>query len=199
MSANPVKSACSGLAALVELQHQILAKINGKFAQLKRLARLLEDTLDISQIIPNPADLLPSIDATLALYNELRSSCPLLNLPAPSTGALDDLRSKLNLAYNNLLQKIDNHAWSRMDELQNKMDELLNKAASYTNNDWISCAQSICAQMESPTKDRWARTLSDFKSQLNVPGKAFSVMNTGQKAKAEQIKELRTQIKALIS
>lgn len=122
---NSVQSTCGVIDALADYQIKVLQAINGKFLALQRIADLLEQLGDISGFLPNISALIPISQIDLNLYEQLRSSCPFLNLPPASINAeatLDNLRAEVNAAYGRLLAQLSQNPLNRLGKLQAKLD-----------------------------------------------------------------------------
>lgn len=137
------------LDVLAYLQQKIIELINAKFAALRRLAELLEKLADLSAFLPDISKLIPLSLIDLSMYENLRASCPFLNLP-PATGpeeAIGRLRSQVYMAYAMIMRALNLSQYLRLGMLQAKLDEFQSKfnLAALGGGDFIRCLQAICA------------------------------------------------------
>lgn len=142
MAANP----CSVVDALARMQYDIIRRINRKFESLRRIAQLLQDLGNLSDLVPNINALIPVVDIDFDTYNQLAAACPFLNLPFPGDASLAQLRSKVIAAYANLMKGVLNHPWARMGKLQDELNQFASRVnfALGMGASYIECLQAAC-------------------------------------------------------
>lgn len=207
MAINP----CDVLTTLSDFQQEILSQLTRRFNALVRLAELLEKAGDFTgilddfvRIIPRliPIEALSSLDA----YNQIRNACPMLGLPEANIDELAKLQFDLARAYADLLRKLDLHQYNRMEELQDRLDEMIGKALNAMGRDWFICASVVCdAAVDDaflPIRQDVAKYL-EIKSQIaegRLPGNTrtpFTVVSESGAQKIQQLKEQRSQVAQL--
>lgn len=205
-----VGQVCGVIDALANFQQSIIDAINGKFAALRRLAELLERLGDLSAFIPDISQLVPISSIDISIYENLRSSCPFLNLP-PASGdpgqVLGNLRSQVDAAYGRLLSNLDVNPLSRMSKLQQRFDDYQAKfnLGALKGTDFMSCLQAACqaaVQVEgvvsnlsntSPTK-----VLNSAKTYLNnMVNQQGQILNDGAKQKVSEWQSTRSAVQEL--
>lgn len=170
---------CSALQALANYQYEILRALNKKFAQLKRLAELLEQAGDLSSLLPNLGDLVPVINVDLTLYTDLQANCPFLNLPPATNENLNELQAKLNAAYGLLARKLLSHPWMRMNRIQEMLNEYQNRINFPYGDDYLRCLNATCAAVERAGSLLQNIAQTDIQKELTTFGRDF-VDNAGQ-------------------
>lgn len=142
MAANP----CAVVDALARMQYDIIRRVNRKFEALRRLAQLLEDLGNLSDLVPNINALIPVVDIDFDTYNQLAAACPFLNLPFPGEASLVELRQRVIGAYSNLMKDLLNHPWIRMGKLQDEMSKFQSKVnfALGMGASYIECLLAAC-------------------------------------------------------
>jgi hypothetical protein len=194
-SANP----CSVLQGLANWEYQIIRSLNKKFAALQRLAELLEQLGDISSFLPTVSQLVPVIDIDISTYNNLAVNCPFLNLPPANIENLNELKARLNAAYGQLLGKILNHPWIRMDRVQAMLNEFQAKINYPYGNDYLRCLNSVCAAVNAAGSllDKISQTnidkeLADFSK--NFVDNAGQVLSKGAQVKRDEAVQVYNQV-----
>lgn len=146
---SPIQSTCGVIDALANFQIKVLQSINAKFLALRRIADLLEQLADISGFIPNIGVLIPISSIDLRLYEQLRDSCPFLNLPPPQGDPdvlLANLRAQVDAAYGRLTEELTRNPLNRLAKLQAKMDAFQQQfnIAALGGIDFMRCLQAAC-------------------------------------------------------
>lgn len=141
---------CDAIDALARFQFDVISKLNKKFIGLRRLAQLLEQLGDLSELVPNITGLIPVVDINLSLYNELAAACPFLNLPAPGEASLRELQQHITGAYANLMKGVLNHPFNRLSKLQGQLSKYQSQlnAPLAVAQDYIQCLQAACEAVE---------------------------------------------------
>lgn len=144
------QAVCSTLNALADFQVKALQAINGKFAALQRLAEILEQAADISGFLPNLSGLVQISSIDIGVYENLRVSCPFLNLPpaaADPSGSIGMLQAQVDLAYATVLSAIQKSPLGKLSKLQQKMADFQNQfnVAALGGVDFMACLQAACA------------------------------------------------------
>ena len=170
-SANP----CAVTDALARMQYDLIRRVNRKFESVRRLAALLMDLGNLSDLVPNIAALIPVVDIDFNTYNQLAAACPFLNLPFPGDASLAELRSKVIAAYANLMKGLLNHPWSRMGKLQEEFDQftakvnaVLGQGASY-----LECLQAACNAVSATGSAFQKVTQAHIQKELTAYGKGY--------------------------
>lgn len=198
---------CGLVDALADFQVKIMEAINGRFGALRRLANLLEAAGDLTGFVPDISKLIPLSRIDTGIYDELRVNCPFLNLPPVDMSAeqyLGELRAQVNAAYGRLLGQINLHPFSRMGQLQAKLNEYQTRinAAALGGSDFLRCLQSIC-QAETAVKSLVNRPV---KSIVDTAEAYYKNMIVGQgqllsgaaQAKANDIQNVGKGVKDLM-
>lgn len=142
---------CQVVDALAAANLDLLRRINRKFAALHSLAQLLEQLGDLAGLFPNLGALVPVVNIDIQLYTELAVRCPQLNLPPVTTGQVNNLQAMLVGAYSQFLNKLLNHPWNRMNQLQAQLNDFLFQIQTPINfglsqvQDFLGCLQAVCA------------------------------------------------------
>jgi hypothetical protein len=200
MAADP----CALVDALAAFQLEVLKRINRKFAALRSLARLLEQLGDLRSLIPNISKLIPIINIDLAMYENLVASCPYLNLPPVTTGDINQLQAMAAGAYANFFNKLLNHPWNRMGQLQEQMDAFQGQinGAFAQAGDFLKCLQAVCAtgkavagQLNALSKADIGKEISTFAN--NFAANVGQVLTEPMQQKYNQIVEAKGQLQAL--
>lgn len=196
---------------LNDYQQSILSQVTLKFGALQRLAEILEKAGDFTSILDDFVRIIPRlipVEAfdTLDAYNQIRSACPMLGLPPVNIDRAAELQTEIARSYSDLLRKLDLHQYNRMDKLQARLDELINKAANALGRDWFICATEVCNATQDLT---FAATRNDIKRHLEIkseiaegrlPGNTrtpYTVVTESGAQKIAQLKEQRSQIAGL--
>ena len=141
---------CQVIDALAEYNYDVLRRLNRKFLALRRLAMLLEQLGDQTELVPNIGFLLPVEDINLNTYQALFENCPFLGLPEVSNANLTVLKAAVIQAYAEQIRRLLNHPYLRLDTLQNTLIRYQNKVnfgGSIVENA-LTCLQSICVAAE---------------------------------------------------
>jgi hypothetical protein len=140
---------CGVIDALSDFQQKIIDAINSKFAALRRLAEMLERLGDLTGFLPDLSKLVPISSLSLSIYENLRSSCPMLGLP-PGQGSpaqvLGNLQAQVDAAYGSLLAQLDLNPLSRLSKLQTKLDGYQQQfnLSVLGGGDFMRCLQAAC-------------------------------------------------------
>ena len=202
---------CGVVDALADFQQKVIEAINGKFAALRRLAQLLEQLADLTGFIPDISRLIPVSQIDLSLYENLRNSCKFLNLP-PASGdpeqVLGEIRAQVNAAYGRLLSQLDLNPLSRMDKLQQKIDDYQQRfnAEALKGVDFMSCLQAACqaaiaaegfvSNLSNTTPEK---VLTEAKTYIkNVVTDQGKVLSSAAKAKVDNWQSTRKGVKDLM-
>lgn len=142
-----MSAGCQALDSLTQKETGLMDRMNKRVDAMQRLAELIQRAT--MPAIPNPAALIPVTDINMDVYNQMRASCPFLNLPAISPNnlmGLDTLRSKLNAAYSQLMTDLENNPLLRL----NRFQQMLSRFQKQMNIDlgavqgYLKCADGLC-------------------------------------------------------
>lgn len=186
----------------------MLRRINRKFTALRRLAALLEQLGELSDLVPNIGRLIPVVQIDLELYERLVANCPWLNLPPVTTGDLNQLQAMLTGAYANFFNKLLRHPWNRMGELQNQLDDFLGQIQGDVNSamtqaaDFLRCLQTVCASGKAAVGQLNAIADADIAAEINRFAENFTaesgqVLTEGMRTKYQQIQDGKELLLAL--
>jgi len=196
-------SACRVLDSLQKHQLGLIDRMNRRVESMQRMADLIEQAADLKTLVPNPANLIPVSNIDLTLYNDLRNSCPFLNLPYADMDNLlgiDQLRGELNKAYAHLCDQIDSHAALRLDRFkkclarfQHHMNIDLGKIQGY-----IRCADGMCHAAENTGAAMGAAgaAVNDYAKNLAAGPSALG--NQAIQRKNREMAELKSSIKDMM-
>lgn len=190
-SCDIIESAISGMVSKMN-------SINGKVNSLRRLAQLIERASDPRSLVPDVDQLVPLSSIDIQSYENLRTSCPFLNLPSAATG-LENLRADLNNAYNALISGLRLHPLLQLQKLVDTLDRLLSNSgidmACVTQ--YLQCARMACtaAGRVSATLER--DTLIIEKYTANVSNTSAAVLSDSAQIKAKEIGDVIDHIKNL--
>ena len=204
MAADP----CQVVDALAAFQLDVLRRINRKFTALRRLAALLEQLGELSDLVPNIGRLIPVVQIDLALYENLVANCPWLNLPPATTGDLNQLQAMVTGAYANFVNKLLRHPWNRMGQLQDQLDDFLGQIQGDVNSamtqvaDFLRCLQTVCAAGKAAIGQLNAIADADIAAEINRFADNFvaeggQVLTEGMKTKYQQIQDGKEALTAL--
>lgn len=204
MAADP----CQVVDTLTAFQLDVLRRINKKFASLRRLALLLEQLGELSDLVPNIGRLIPVVQIDLSLYNQLTANCPWLNLPPATTGDVNQLQSMVTGAYANFVNKLLRHPWNRMGKLQDQMDSFLGQIQGDVNStltqssDFLRCLQTVCAAGKAAAGQLNAVVNADIEDEINQFTAIFvaeggQVLTAGMRTKYRQIQDSKQALVAL--
>lgn len=202
---------CGVVDALADFQQKVIEAINGKFAALYRLAELLEQLGDLTGFVPDISQLIPISSIDTAIYENLRNSCPFLNLP-PSSGdpeqALGQLRAQVNTAYGRLLGQLNLNPLSRMSKLQQKIDDYQTRfnVGALKGTDFMSCLQAACqaaiaveGTVSNLSNTSPSKVVSEAKTFLkNTVDNQGKILNQAQQAKVDNWQSTRDGVKDLM-
>lgn len=196
--------ACKVLDALAQLQFDVIARINRKFNALRRLAETLELLGDLAGFFPNLPLLVPLASINVDVYMRLQENCPFLNLPPFSNQSLAQLQAVVQAAYANLIKKLLNHPFFRLQKLNDAMAKFqtdLNLTLAI-GTDYLLCLQTICdtvgvvgSAFQNISTANIQKELNDFTNGfLNNAG---NVLSEPMRQKYGQAQDAVNQIKAL--
>jgi len=160
MAATP----CSILNTVSQFQLDAMTQLNKKLMGLQSTAQLLEQNGDsaASFIIQlnNSTDSLARItDVDKDLYDQLVAACPFLTNSVTGSGgtssggsaasSVESLQATVLKSYNSLINKLLNHPYSRMQNLQGELDNTVNQFAANTilATDFTRCMQQACSSI----------------------------------------------------
>lgn len=195
---------CQVVDALARHQYDAVRGVNKKFAQLRRLAELLQQLGDLSTLVPNISALIPVADINFSTYNELAAMCPALGLPSPGEASINELRAKVVGAYGNLARRVLNHPYTRMGNLQGVLNRYQSKVnlSMATATDYLACLQAACNALDTAaglfdgvTKESVEKELSQFAS--GYVASAGEVLTGPLKAKNDEAKATLVQLQDL--
>lgn len=187
---------CGIADALAYFQYDIIKRLNRKFAMLRRLAQILEELGNLSELVPNINALIPVLGIDLSAYNQLAAACPFLNLPAPGEASLNSLRGQVIAAYGNLAKNVLNHPWTRMGALQEQLTKFQNKISAplAQGQSYLQCFQAACAAVsqastmfKNVTQANLSKELSTFSA--NYVNNAGQVLSEGATIKYGEAKD----------
>jgi hypothetical protein len=175
-------------------------RLNRKFDALQRVAQAIEEAGDPASLIPDPSQLIPVVNLDLTTYNNIRSNCPFLGLPAADidhlTG-LNDIRSKLSSAYSDLISDLEKHPWLRFDRLQGMLDRALSQATASLSEvqGYLQCATSICGASTSEEISRNQAIMEKYAQNfVDGPG---TILTSSMVTKKNQVNTAISAIRAL--
>ena len=190
-SCDIIDSAISGMVSKMD-------SINGKVNGLRRLAQLIERASDPRSLVPDINQLVPLGSIDVQSYENLRTSCPFLNLPSAALG-LENLKSDLNKAYNALIAKLKLHPFLQLQRLVDKLDRLL--ASSGIDlacvNKYLQCARAACVAAGRMSATLEKNTLVVEKYTANVANTSASVLSNSAQTKVKEVTSAIDQIKNL--
>jgi hypothetical protein len=172
--------------------------LNNKVAGLRRLAQLIEQASDPRTLIPDINRLVPLDQIDVQSYENLRASCPFLNLPSAAAG-IALLKSDLNQAYNALIAKLNLHPFLQLQRLVDQIDRFI--AQSGVNYgcvlQYLQCAQAACkaAGNISATLERNAVIVEEYGK--NILNTTAAVVSERGQAKITEIKNVISQVENL--
>lgn len=181
-------SALNGLVSKLDF-------LNRKFTTLRRLGELLENAVDPSRLVPFLPNLINVNSITLDTYQQLRSSCPFLGLPDIYDDGLGQLQGILFGAYQDLVNKLKIHPWSKLGKLQDELDRIqssINVAFADVEK-YLLCANAACATVDLATR----QTVSTY--QENFVDNQNGVLTESMREKSNQINGMITQLQTLTS
>lgn len=204
MAADP----CQIVDTLAAANLEIMRRINRKFAALRSLAQLLAQLGELSELVPNIGKLIPVVNIDIQLYTDMQAACPYLNLPPATTGGLNALQAQVTTAYSNMVNKLLNHPWNRMGQLQEQMNSYLNQAQGtidfglQQSQNFLRCLQAVCAagkavagQLNSLSNADIGKEITTFAN--NFAANGGKVLTAGMEAKYTELQSLKDQLIAL--
>lgn len=185
---------CRVIDALAELNYDVLRRLNRKFLALRRLALLLEQIGDQTELVPNIGFLLPVEQINLNTYQALFENCPFLGLPEASNANLTVLKAAVIQAYAEQIRRLQNHPYLRLDTLQNTLIRFQNKVnfgGSIVENA-LTCLQSICVAAEEGESFFNKISNTDIAGQVatytkNYVTEAGNVLTEGMQTKRDEV------------
>jgi len=204
MAANALNTACTVVDTLVATQLDVLKRINRKFAALRNLAQLLEQLGNVDELVPNIGALIPVIRVDLTVYENMVALCPYLNLPPFTTGDLNQLQVQLTGAYATYFQKLLNHPWYRMGQLQEQLLNLQGSAnfAATEILDFLRCLQTVCAAGQAVSGQISALADAEIAKEVKTFAENFAasggeVLTEPMKIKYQEVIDIQKQLIAL--
>ena len=172
--------------------------LNNKVAGLRRLAQLVEQASDPRTLIPDINRLVPLDKIDVQSYENLRASCPFLNLPSAAAG-IALLKSDLNQAYNALIAKLNLHPFLQLQRIVDQLERLISQSGiNYPCVlQYLQCAQAACraAGNISETLDRNAAVVEEYGK--NILNTTAAVVSERGQAKITEINNVVAQVKNL--
>lgn len=180
--------------------------VNRKFNALRRLAELLEQLGDISSFLPDINKLIPIHMINIDAYANLIGACPSLNLPAVSNADIGQLQSNLNVAYGNLIRKLEKHPWLRMGKVQDQLAKVQAKYNDTLNQgvQFYRCFQAACNAVDTAADFFADISATDFQQEFDdytqnfVHGNA-QVLNQRMTQKRDEVNGTIANINELIN
>lgn len=184
----------SAISGMVSKMNTLNNKVNG----LRRLAQLIEQASDPRTLIPDINQLVPIDRIDVQSYENLRQSCPFLDLPSAAEG-LNRLRSDLNQAYNALIARLRLHPFLQLQRLVDQLDRLIAQSGvDYACVlQYLQCAQAACqaAGQISATLERNATVVDEYGK--NILNTTSAVLSERGQAKVQEIKNVISQVENL--
>jgi hypothetical protein len=191
--------ACDFLAGLSVADLWAMEQLNRKFNGLRRLAYLLESSLDPTSLVPDITRLVPLNQIDLSTYQYMRLACPFLNLPDAQAG-LDALKAQLADAYQDLINMLLEHPWWQMNDLQRMLDRFQNELSFDMGrvSGYLKCAAAVCgAAVNLPADlERHQVIVDDF--QRNFVNNTNGVLTEGMVRKRDQVGSLVNGLQSLM-
>lgn len=185
---------CIVIDALAEFQLSVMERLNRKFFALRRLAQLLEQIGDVTELVPNIGALIPVEQISLETYQRLADNCPFLGLPPVSDANLAALKARVIEAYANLVARLNNHPHVRMGKVQKFLDRFQGEinAAGAVAEDALLCLQTICDTAAEAGSAFNKVTQADISKQVSLYTQNFvsnggQVMTEGMRFKQEEV------------
>lgn len=172
--------------------------VNGKVNSLRRLAQLIERASDPRSLVPDIDQLVPLNQIDVQSYENLRTSCPFLNLPSAAQG-IENLRADLNNAYNALIAQLKLHPFLQLQRLVDTLEDLMARSgidlACVTQ--YLQCARAACVASGrvASTLDRDTLIVEQYTSTASNPTSA--VLSSSAKNKLNEVKSAIEQIQNL--
>ena len=193
-------SPCDVLNTLTQYQLDVLTQLNKRIAALRQLAQLLEQLGDAAAAFVNDLNnfvdhLVPVVDIDFNVYLQLASACPFLNLPSVAAGGsvgTAALQAMVTAAYNNMVHKLLNHPYSRMNFLQNEMNMYADKFANAVAvaAGFAQCLQAACNGTLFTGKGSAAVNAQVDQYQQNFVVDGGNVLSPAGQAKSAQVRAL---------
>lgn len=172
--------------------------VNGKVNGLRRLAQLIERASDPRSLVPDINQLVPLSSIDVQSYENLRTSCPFLNLPSAAEG-IENLKSDLNKAYNALIARLGLHPFLQLQRLVDMLDRFLSSSGIDLAcvNQYLQCARAACvaAGRVSATLERDTRVVEEYTT--NVANTTAAILSDSAQNKVKEINSAIDQIKNL--
>jgi hypothetical protein len=186
-----IDSAISGMVSKMNT-------LNNKVAGLRRLAQIIEQASDPRSLIPDINRLVPIDQIDVQSYENLRVSCPFLNLPSAADG-LALLKNDLNQAYNALISKLNLHPFLQLQRLVDQLDRLVAQSGIDYGCvlQYLQCAQAACraAGTISQTLERDATIIDEYGK--NILNTTAAVLSERAQYKVSEIKAVISEVKNL--
>jgi hypothetical protein len=189
---------CEIIDAAISGMVSKMGTLNNKVNGLRRLAQLIEQASDPRTLIPDINALVPIDRIDVQSYENLRNSCPFLDLPSAAEG-LARLKSDLNQAYNALIAKLRLHPFLQLQRLVDQLDRLIAQSGvDYACVlQYLQCAQAACqaAGQISATLERNATIVDEYGK--NILNTTSAVLSERAQAKVTEIKSVISQVENL--
>jgi len=154
---------CNVLNTVSQFQLDAMTQLNKKLMGLQNTAQLLERNGDsavsfITQLNNSTDSLARVADVDTDLYNKLVAACPFLTNPitgsdgsrTPSAASsVESLQATVVRAYDSAIDKLLNHPYSRMQNLQGELDNEINhwSAKNILATNFTRCMQQACSSI----------------------------------------------------
>jgi len=194
----PNYNGCEIIDAAISGMVSKMGTLNSKVNGLRRLAQLIEQASDPRTLIPDINQLVPIDKIDVQSYENLRASCPFLNLPSAAAG-LAALKNDLNQAYNALIDKLRLHPFLRLQRLVDQLDRFIAQSGiDYACVlQYLQCAQAACqaAGNISATLERNAVIIDEYGK--NILNTSAAILSERGQAKVTEIKNVISQVENL--
>lgn len=185
---------CQVIDSLAEMNYQVLERLNRKFFALRRLALLVEQLGDQTELVPNIGFFIPVEDINLNTYQALFENCPGLGLPEASNANLTVLKAQVIEAYAFQVRRLLNHPYLRLDRVQQTLlnfQSKVNFGGSIIENA-LTCLQSICVAAEEGQSFFNRISNTDIASQVaqytqNFVAEGGDVLTEGMRIKRDEV------------
>jgi hypothetical protein len=158
MAATP----CNVLNTVSQFQLDAMTQLNKKLMSLQNTAQLLERNGDsaasfVTQLNNSTDSLARITDVDKDLYDKLVAACPFLTNPiigpddtsASAASSVESLQATVMKSYDSLINKLLNHPYRRMQNLQGEMDNTINQfaAKNILATNFTRCMQQACSSI----------------------------------------------------
>ena len=191
---------CKTIDALGFAQLRAMERMNRKIYGLQRVGELLSNAANPAGLMPDVDTLIPIRDIDPTALQTLQTGCPGIFSGLEQPVSLESFREHVLVAYRGLFSKLDNHPWSRLGRLQDKLNRF---QAKFTHLDlngvqaMLNCVGAVCdAANQLPENIRHQQAVID-QYQQNFPGGVGQVLTAPMQAKKNQIDALKAAVEAL--